>query len=136
MEYGQLMQRAAQAIDIAGVAVIAIGLTVASGSYLKKWWRTEGHEPHGAYQRYRAGLGRGILLGLEFMVAAGIIRTVAIELTFTSLGILAILIFVRSFLGITLQMEVEGRLPWRGSGIPETLDEELHPESALTRTFV
>ncbi|HEX7089971.1 MAG TPA: DUF1622 domain-containing protein [Longimicrobiales bacterium] len=71
-----------------------------------------------AYRRYRVGLGRSILLGLEFLVAADIIRTVAIEPSFRSVGVLAIIVLIRTFLSFALSAEIEGRLPWRRSGRP------------------
>jgi hypothetical protein len=69
-----------------------------------------------AYVRYRRALGRAILLGLEFLVAGDIIRTVAISPTFTSLGILAIIVAIRTFLSTELELEIEGRWPWQRRG--------------------
>ena len=64
---------------------------------------------HGVRQR----LGRGILLGLEFLVAADIIHTVAVELTFKTVGVLAIIVLIRTFLSFTLELELTGRWPWQ-----------------------
>ena len=70
-----------------------------------------------AYQLYRQNLGRAILLGLEFLVAGDIIRTVAVSPTFRSLGVLAGIVLIRTFLSMALQLEIEGRWPWqRGQG--------------------
>ncbi|MFO7705907.1 MAG: DUF1622 domain-containing protein [Halopseudomonas sp.] len=75
-----------------------------------------------AIQRYNAGrifrevrqrLGHGILLGLEFLIAADIIRTVAIDLTFESIGVLALIVLVRTFLSFTLEVELTGNWPWQ-----------------------
>lgn len=71
---------------------------------------------HKAYERSRQGLGRGILFGLEFLVAADIIRTVALELTFRSVGVLAIVVLIRTFLSFTLDVELTGRWPWQQKG--------------------
>ncbi len=62
---------------------------------------------------YRRNLGRSILLGLEFLVAADIIKTVAVTPTFTSVGVLAIIVLIRTFLSWSLQLEIEGRWPWQ-----------------------
>jgi uncharacterized membrane protein len=62
---------------------------------------------------YRANLGRGVLLGLELLVAADIVGTVAIAPTFNNLGVLAIVILIRTFLSISLGVEIEGQWPWR-----------------------
>ncbi len=61
----------------------------------------------------REGLGRGILLGLEFLVAADIIHTVAVELTFMTVGVLVIVVLIRTFLSFTLNVELTGKWPWQ-----------------------
>ncbi len=61
--------------------------------------------------RYR--LGGGILLGLEFLIAADIIRTVTVDLTFQSVGILAMVVLIRTFLSFALEVELTGRWPWQ-----------------------
>ncbi|HEX8450391.1 MAG TPA: DUF1622 domain-containing protein, partial [Allosphingosinicella sp.] len=69
-----------------------------------------------AYERYRANLGRGILLGLEILVGADIVATVTAPLTFKSVGLLGLIILIRTFLSFSLETEIEGRWPWRRSG--------------------
>src|SRR5919112_982123 len=66
-----------------------------------------------AFPRYRANLGRGILLGLELLVAADIIGTVAVTPSFESLGVLAMIVLIRTFLSFSLEVEIEGHWPWR-----------------------
>jgi len=70
-------------------------------------------DPQAAYDRIRQLLGRGILIGLEFLVAADIIHTVAVELTFRTVGVLAIIVLIRTFLSFTLELELTGRWPWQ-----------------------
>lgn len=65
------------------------------------------------FREVRQGVGRGILLGLEFLVAADIVHTVAIELTFRSVGVLALIVLIRTFLSFTLDVELTGRWPWQ-----------------------
>jgi uncharacterized membrane protein len=65
------------------------------------------------YDSYKISIGRSLLLGLEVLVAADIVKTIAIELTFASLGLLAGLVLVRTFLSWTLVLEIEGRWPWQ-----------------------
>jgi uncharacterized membrane protein len=72
-----------------------------------RWSQDAGH-----YDQYKIRIGRSLLLGLEVLVAADIVKTIAIELTFTSLGLLAGLVLVRTFLSWTLVLEIEGRWPW------------------------
>lgn len=66
-----------------------------------------------AFQELRQRLGRGILLGLEFLIAADIIHTVAVELTFETVGVLAVVVLIRTFLSFTLEVELNGRWPWQ-----------------------
>lgn len=65
------------------------------------------------FQELRQFLGRGILLGLEFLIAADIIYTVAVDLTFETIGVLAIVVLIRTFLSFTLEVELSGRWPWQ-----------------------
>ena len=97
-------------IDLVGVAIIVIGAILATGAF-GLTLRTRNLAD--AYRIYRISLGRAILLGLEFLVAADIIRTVAVSPTFESVGVLAALIGVRTFLSFTLELELEGRWPWQ-----------------------
>jgi len=67
------------------------------------------------FQEYRLMVARGILLGLDFLVAADIIKTVAVDLTFSSVGILAVIVLIRTFLSFAIEMEISGRWPWQRS---------------------
>jgi uncharacterized membrane protein len=107
--FGAIVESVGRAVDAAGVALIAIGLLFTTGRFLVRLQR--GHA--GAYQRYREGLGRTLLLGLEFLVAADVIRTVAVAPTFQSVGVLALVVIIRTFLSWTLEVELEGRWPWQ-----------------------
>jgi uncharacterized membrane protein len=98
-------------LDIAGVAVIAAGLVIATITYGVSLARSR--QVAGLYQAYRRGVGRSILLGLEFLVGADIIKTVAVSPTFQSVGVLAIIVAVRTFLSVSLQVELDGRWPWQ-----------------------
>ena len=68
-----------------------------------------------AYEQFKARLGKALLLGLEFLVAADIIRTVALEPTLQNVMILGLLVIIRTFLSWSLVVEIEGRWPWRGA---------------------
>ena len=75
---------------------------------------TFSQEPDGAaYAIFRRQLGRSIILGLEFLIAGDIIRTVIVADTLANVAILGLIILIRTFLGITLHLEVEGRWPWQ-----------------------
>ncbi len=68
------------------------------------------------FQKVRKRIGRGILLGLEFLVAADLIHTVAVEFTYQTIGVLAIIILIRTFLSFTLEVELTGKWPWQNKG--------------------
>lgn len=96
-------------IDGSGVVVIALGLIIAATRFAVHTARARSD----AYGRFRKDLGRGILLGLEFLVAADIIRTVAVAPTLESVLVLALVVLIRTFLSMALEVELEGELPWR-----------------------
>lgn len=100
----------ASAIELLGVVVIVSGVIAATVWSFREMRRGGLAD---AFRSYRANLGRGILLGLEFLIAADIIGMVAIVPSFDRLGILALIIVIRTFLSFSLQIEIEGRLPWR-----------------------
>src|ERR1700752_2864845 len=89
-------------IEILGVLIIVAGIVWST--YLSVHWSQQ----TGRYDQYKIRIGRSLLLGLEVLVAADIVKTIAIELTFTSLGLLAGLVLVRTFLSWTLMLEIEG----------------------------
>lgn len=99
------------AIDIFGVGVIVIGILWATGLLLRRGGEDRQHQ-------YQVRIGRSLLLGLEVLVAADIVKTIAIEPTFVSLGVLGGLVVVRTFLGWTLVLEIEGRWPWQQKSPP------------------
>jgi uncharacterized membrane protein len=109
MGVDDLIERVGQAVDVAGVALIVVGLVLATGRFLRRVQL----QASDAYPRFRQGLGRTLLLGLEFLVAADIIRTVAITPTFESLGVLAVIVAIRTFLSWSLELELEGHWPWQ-----------------------
>ncbi|GEO94494.1 hypothetical protein KTU01_06170 [Kocuria turfanensis] len=106
------MELVGEVVDVAGVVAIVIGAVVAS---LLAGRELLGRRGGGrdTYVNYRQRLGRSILLGLELLVAADIIRTVAITPTFESVGVLALIVLVRTFLSWSLELEITGRWPWQ-----------------------
>lgn len=98
-------------IELTGVGIIAVG---AFGTLLLFLYRfATGYDRDQAVAKLRSSLGRAILLGLEFLVAADIINTVAVEPTMASVAVLAGIVAIRTFLSFSLETEIEGRLPWR-----------------------
>ena len=101
------------AVEVGGVAMLVLTAIVSTLLLFRDWRRTAGFAP--AYQAYRRNLGRGILLGLEFLVIGDIIGTVAVEPSFENLGVLALIVLIRTFLSFSLEVEIEGRLPWKAA---------------------
>jgi uncharacterized membrane protein len=110
-DFKDWVEAVGKVIDGVGVAVVVLGLALATAIFFSRVRRREEFEY--VYRAYRQGLGRAILLGLEFLVAADIIRTVAVSPTFKSAGVLALIVIIRTFLSMALQVEIEGRWPWQ-----------------------
>lgn len=101
----------AAGLEIAGILIIVILAIHAFGiTMISRYRGVCGDE---LFRIFRHRLARGILLGLEFLVAADIINTVAIKLTFESVGVLAIVVLIRTLLSFTLELELTGRWPWQ-----------------------
>lgn len=110
-DFMDAVELVAKVIDGFGVGVIVLGIAVASVIFVSRAVRADALPD--AYRAYRQGLGRAILLGLELLVAADIIRTVAVSPSFRGVGILAIIVLIRTLLSMTLEVEIEGRWPWQ-----------------------
>lgn len=105
-----LVDMLAKLLELAGAAIILCGAALASARFVIDGRATNWND---AYDRYRAGLGRAILLGLELLVGADIISTITAPLTFQSVGLLAAIIAIRTFLSFSLETEIEGCWPWQ-----------------------
>jgi uncharacterized membrane protein len=99
-------------IEAGGVVVIVAGLLAATLSFGRSLAGQTGSFEE-LYPVYRRRLGQAILLGLELLVAADIVGTVAVNPTLASVGVLDLIVLVRTFLSMALEIEMEGRLPWK-----------------------
>jgi uncharacterized membrane protein len=116
VDFQHIIETVGRFMDFAGVAVMVIGAVVSIPMALRGFQPKRlppGSEPLSMYRSYRQLLGRSILLGLELLVAADIIRTVAVTPTFESVGVLAIIVLIRTFLSFSLELEITGRWPWQ-----------------------
>lgn len=114
MHFEEVVDIIGKGVDAVGIAFIVIGIVVATTRYVIALRRKAAD----AYQFYRVGLGRALLIGLEVLVAADVIRTVAIDPTFTNVGVLGLIVLIRTFLGWALTLELDGRWPWQNMEIP------------------
>ena len=125
--FPQALRVITRVIEVGGIAVIVLGTLGASIAAVRQV--LQGRSNSGVFNLYRSNIGRAILLGLEFLVAADIINTVALEPTVQSLMILGGIVLIRTFLSFSLEVEIEGRWPWNRYKAENTI-----PSSAPART--
>ena len=106
--YRVLIEHTGRVVDAIGVFVIVLGAVIATVRFARPTFSGTDR-----YMTYRQDLGRAILLGLEFLIAGDIIRTVGVAPTLENVFILALIVVIRTFLSMALQLEVEGRWPWQ-----------------------
>ena len=110
MQLTEIISVAGYAIEALGVLVMVTGTITSSFKYLRSF---RGLQEGEALHICRRQLGRTILLGLEFLIAGDIIRTVVVEFTLGNVATLGLIVLIRTFLSFTLHLEVEGRWPWQ-----------------------
>jgi uncharacterized membrane protein len=110
-QFREWIELAAQGIEILAVVIMVSFIIFGTSRWLFHTYT----KILRAYESYRVMLGKALLIGLELLVAADIIRTVALDLTLTNIALLAALVVVRTFLGWSLSVEVEGHWPWQGT---------------------
>ena len=123
MNFYDIIETTGKVIDGTGVAVTAIGALVAAAAVAIP----RRHNTRDPYEQFREGLGRAILLGLEFLVAADIIRTVAITPDARSVAVLGGIVLIRTFLSFSLELEVTGYWPWQKPGRRATVPDPGTP---------
>jgi uncharacterized membrane protein len=108
----EVIEWAALGIEILGALVIVAGVLMVAitRGTIRYLFRLD--KP-GAYESYKHQMGMSLLLGLEFLVAGDVVRTVALDPTLTNVGVLGLLVLIRTFLGWSLAVEIEGRWPWQ-----------------------
>jgi uncharacterized membrane protein len=109
VDFVQIVELCGRIMEAAGVAIIVVGSAMATVVYFQN--RAQGVVASVRFRDYRQAIGRAILLGLEFLVGGDIIRSVAVEPSFQSVGVLAIIVMIRTFLSLELELETEGRWP-------------------------
>ena len=109
MEFGEVISMVGEVVDVVGVIAIVVGVAYAILDAALRGIR----RLRPIYTRFRRVLGRAILLGLELLVAADIIKTVAVTPTLDSVVVLAIIVLIRTFLSWSLELEISGRWPWQ-----------------------
>ena len=123
MDYAETMERIAQGFEVAGVAIIVIGGVVALAIGFRDFRDLDKY-----FGDVRRSFGRPLILGLEILVAADIIETITVDPSLESVAVLGILVFVRTLLSFSLDIEVEGIAPWRRAEMEQRQAAE-HPEA-------
>ena len=113
MEYFRhIMEIVGTSVDGVGVFIVAAGMVVATVRLVSRL-RDRPHDTGNYYSLYRQDVGRAILLGLEFLIAGDIIRTVVVAPTLQNVVVLGLIVLIRTFLSLSLQLEIAGKLPWQ-----------------------
>ena len=111
----ELMEHTSRAFEWIAVAILIVAFLL--GVFVAVRGLARGDGAARAYRQTREVFGRGILVALEILVAADLVRTVAVEPTITNVGVLALIVVVRTLLSFALDVEIDGVLPWRkGAG--------------------
>ena len=123
MSFFEIIETVGKTIDAVGVAVIALGALISAAGAVPRLRRKSGD----VYRVFRQQLGRSILLGLEFLVAADIIRTVAVTPDARSVAVLGGIVLIRTFLSFSLELEVTGYWPWQKNRQQQQAAPQLGP---------
>jgi uncharacterized membrane protein len=119
--YDDIIEDIVQVVEATGAAIMILGGLAALVVYAARSIQT-GRYPR-AYQDLRQQLGRAILLGLEVLIIGDIVRTIVVEPTMTSVGVLGLIVIIRIVLSFSLEIEIDGTLPWRRAAeVPEAED--------------
>ena len=121
MDVEETMDAIARGVEVLGILTLIVGLAAAlvrAGLAL-----LGGRGAEEGYRIVRTVFGRSILLGLEFLVAADIIRTVAVEPSLQNVAVLGVIVLIRTFLSFSLGVEIDGRWPWQRAASPHTSEQ-------------
>jgi uncharacterized membrane protein len=111
MTFADLMEHVAQGFEAFGVLLLVVGLLWSLVRAGLLWTRSRSGPE--AYQVLRSSFGGVLLLGLEVLVAADLIKTIAVTTTLESVAVLGLIVLIRTFLSFSLEVEIEGTVPWR-----------------------
>jgi uncharacterized membrane protein len=113
MTFIETMEHVAAGVELLGVGVLVVGIAWSGVRAVVGWART--WDGRSSYAKLRESIGGSLLLGLEILVAADLIKTVAVAPTVDNVLVLGLIVLIRTFLSFSLQIEIEGTVPWRRS---------------------
>jgi uncharacterized membrane protein len=108
--FSEIMEKVTRGFETVGVAILVVGVAVA---FIRAVLDLRHEDARRAYERLRQDIGRSLLLGLEVLIAADLVRTVTIDPTLQSAIFLGVIVLVRTFLSFSLEIELDGVVPWR-----------------------
>lgn len=127
ISFDDVMEAVVRGFEAVGVVILVVGSLAAIVSAALSYRRFGGHR---AYELARRKLGRAILLGIEFLIVADIVMTITVDPTLTSAATLGVIVLVRTFLSFSLEVELEGSLPWRRRADGASPDAAAAPDGA------
>lgn len=125
ISFDDLMEAVVRGFEVGGVAILVVGSLAAFTSAAISYRRIGARQ---AYESSRRNVGRAILLGLEFLIIADIVMTITVDPTLTSAATLGVIVLVRTFLSFSLEVELEGTVPWRRRAAGLERNETPRPE--------
>jgi uncharacterized membrane protein len=111
MTFTETMEHVAMGVELLGVGVLVVGLVWSGVRAAARMNRTK--DGRATYAGLRENIGGTLLLGLEILVAADLIKTVAVATTLQNVLVLGLIVLIRTFLSFSLQVEIDGTVPWR-----------------------
>jgi uncharacterized membrane protein len=109
--FDQTIKWVAVGIEALAIGIIVVGAITTTTIFLLRVFKERAFED--CYRKFRSDFGKAILLGLEFLIASDIVGTVAVGPTYRDLGVLGLLVIIRTFLSFSLELEITGRWPWQ-----------------------
>lgn len=138
--FATVMDHVAQAFEALGALILVIGVVWSLVLAVVTWRRSGSRER--AYNALRRSFGGTLLLGLEILVAADLIRTVAVAPTVDNVLVLGLIVLIRTFLSFSLEIEIDGVVPWRralvsgAATVKQTAETALRPDKLSSRTHI
>jgi uncharacterized membrane protein len=127
MSYEQVISQVVKVVESVGAGIMVLG---GLGAFLVFASRARrAHTAHGSYDALRRNLGRSILLGLEVLIVADIVRTIIVDPTIESVAVLGVIVLIRILLSFSLEVEIDGVWPWRRSQLDRSQDAEAPPDN-------
>lgn len=128
MSYDQVISEAVKVVEAVGAAIMVLGALGAFAVFAFRALRAE--TAHGGYDELRRSLGRSILLGLEVLIIADIVRTIIVDPTLESVAVLGAIVVIRIVLSFSLEVEIDGVWPWRRWQLARRGDAKAPPDNS------